>query len=220
MPRGIPFFKRADVISKLNSLPSYRGELFTSFSPVRLRLTSDGTQWENQSKRRIKPERSDNFFPTDEAEGFRGKLRDRSLCLRVKAAQPKKKKMNRSFNKSQPLRNADCNAVEVKSKVGDGGSVWALSGRDQKEFACLSRSSRIGPAAWSRTHRTHFSPCRDKPLQVEAECKLILLSLETMHIGLVGSSLSQSCWGGGAGLTLCCFWFKKNCFFLLNRMFS
>lgn len=25
--------------------------------------------------------------------------------------------MNRSFNKSQPLRNADCNAVEVKSKV-------------------------------------------------------------------------------------------------------
>ncbi|KAL7381664.1 hypothetical protein ABVT39_009082 [Epinephelus coioides] len=26
--------------------------------------------------------------------------------------------MNRSFNKSQPLRNADCNAVEVKSKYG------------------------------------------------------------------------------------------------------
>ncbi|KAI9539969.1 Partitioning defective 6 gamma [Dissostichus eleginoides] len=26
--------------------------------------------------------------------------------------------MNRSFNKSQPLRNAECNAVEVKSKYG------------------------------------------------------------------------------------------------------
>ncbi|TNN48067.1 Partitioning defective 6 gamma [Liparis tanakae] len=26
--------------------------------------------------------------------------------------------MNRSFNRSQPLRNADCNAVEVKSKYG------------------------------------------------------------------------------------------------------
>nr|XP_019962952.1 PREDICTED: partitioning defective 6 homolog gamma-like [Paralichthys olivaceus] len=26
--------------------------------------------------------------------------------------------MNRSFNKSQPLRNVDCNAVEVKSKYG------------------------------------------------------------------------------------------------------
>lgn len=28
--------------------------------------------------------------------------------------------MNRSFNRSQPLRNADCNAVEVKSKVSLG----------------------------------------------------------------------------------------------------
>lgn len=30
--------------------------------------------------------------------------------------------MNRSFHKSQPLRSADCNAVEVKSKVSV--KVW------------------------------------------------------------------------------------------------
>lgn len=38
--------------------------------------------------------------------------------------------MNRSFHKSQPLRNVDCNAVEVKSKVGfkveEGG--WEVVG--------------------------------------------------------------------------------------------
>lgn len=36
------------------------------------------------------------------------------------------KKMNRSFNKSQPLRNPNCNAVEVKSKVS--GNLKALLG--------------------------------------------------------------------------------------------
>lgn len=34
--------------------------------------------------------------------------------------------MNRSFNKSQPLRNPNCNAVEVKSKVS--GNLKALLG--------------------------------------------------------------------------------------------
>lgn len=34
--------------------------------------------------------------------------------------------MNRSFNKSQPLRNADSNAVEVKSKVSVAG--WSFVG--------------------------------------------------------------------------------------------
>lgn len=60
-----------------------------------------------------------------EAEGFKTSNADQSPCFcGQKAAelffsllklQPQK--MNRSFNKSQPLRNADCNAVEVKSKV-------------------------------------------------------------------------------------------------------
>lgn len=35
------------------------------------------------------------------------------------------KKMNRSFNRSQPLRTVDCNAVEVKSKVSvEGFGIW------------------------------------------------------------------------------------------------
>lgn len=41
----------------------------------------------------------------------------------------KKKTMNRSFNKSQPLRNADCNAVEVKSKVSVEGWVFFFKAR-------------------------------------------------------------------------------------------
>lgn len=42
-----------------------------------------------------------------------------SVVVVVVFIQPQpRQKMNRSFHKSQPLRNVDCNAVEVKSKVG------------------------------------------------------------------------------------------------------
>lgn len=87
--------------------------------------------------------------------------------------------MNRSFNKSQPLRSADCNAVEVKSKVSDGGGggLSALNGYLKREIksshGCPVRALElVGQTVGDYPHR--FSLCGDRALidffKTGAEC--------------------------------------------------
>lgn len=71
------------------------------------------------------------------------------------------RKMNRSFHKSQPLRSADCNAVEVKSKVSV--EVWwsnlffivvVKTAYPEFEVAELE--------LWLTTHYSHFLAAKNK----------------------------------------------------------
>lgn len=66
---------------------------------------------------------------------------------------PRRTKMNRSFHKSQPLRNVDCNAVEVKSKVGlmrRERAGWGWGG-------CWRSRLSSGPW-WGGVSRVHMAP--------------------------------------------------------------
>lgn len=91
---------------------------------------SDGAHLKKTAGGEIKPKKTPTSPPDPKQEDLTAQTPGpEPLFLRAKAAQLfflslncNHIKMNRSFNKSQPLRNADCNAVEVKSKV----SVEAL----------------------------------------------------------------------------------------------
>lgn len=69
--------------------------------------------------------------------------------------------MNRSFNKSQPLRNADCNAVEVKSKVSDGGwkfigSKWIFEEKMKSSHGCpVTALELIGQTVCNYPHKIY-----------------------------------------------------------------
>lgn len=127
---------RADVIPKLKlALPSQRGESLASHSPCRDLLTPSGANRRKRSPPR--PPRRGNPVETPQSSPSGTRLRD-FLGARTQEPEPRflwakaalsvvvvvfiqpqpPQKMNRSFHKSQPLRNVDCNAVEVKSKVG------------------------------------------------------------------------------------------------------
>lgn len=105
--------------------------------------------------------------------------------------------MNRSFHKSQPLRNADCNAVEVKSKVGSmrrearGGrrGLGALlaaggggQGRIKSSHGSQSPSSRPVPVLeaepWGEPRHRTVPQCRRT-----LHGSLLLPALETMRFG-------------------------------------
>lgn len=69
--------------------------------------------------------------------------------------------MNRSFNKSQPLRNVESNAVEVKSKVSVEGWLFLLCGFGEKMGFFFLKSSHgrpvteqelVGPTLCSSRH--------------------------------------------------------------------
>lgn len=126
-------------------------------------LLSDGrTSGNNQtsSEREAKPSGATNVGPGGAAVGFcpigTPRTRTPAFCGERRAelffflgggcSKPATTKMNRSFHKSQPLRSADCNAVEVKSKVGAKGSrsrllvVEESPKRFLRSFTCSSGS--------------------------------------------------------------------------------
>lgn len=168
----IPSFGRADVIWKLHSRVNA-----ASCSPPLLAessLVSDGhTSGRNQTS----PERQINPVkpPTSEPETKRPDLaraehqdaEPRFLWAKASwtffrgggdCTKTATTKMNRSFHKSQPLRSADCNAVEVKSKVSvkvSSWKFWLLTGTKtppMKSFTCWS-----GSWAGTTTDDTLFS---------------------------------------------------------------
>lgn len=126
----IPFFGRADVIWKLHS----RVNAASCSPPVLAEssLVSDGhTSGRNQTspEPQINPAKPRTSDPETKRPDFaRAEHQDpEPRFLWAKASwtffqggdctKTATTKMNRSFHKSQPLRSADCNAVEVKSKV-------------------------------------------------------------------------------------------------------
>lgn len=130
---GIPFFWRVDVIWKLHSrvnAASCSPPILAESSPIWRTHIGKKT---NQLGAWSKASGATNIGPGDEAVGFcqigtpgtraphfvgKGELNFFwGGCTKSATT-----KMNRSFHKSQPLRSADCNAVEVKSKVGVKGS--------------------------------------------------------------------------------------------------
>lgn len=134
---GSHFFRRADVISKLNSHSQVNA---ASRAPPVLRWSPRSCLPEHiEKRRRNKLKKRRTSPPETKQKDFTAETPGpEPLFLRAKAAELfvffffflncNHTKMNRSFNKSQPLRTADCNAVEVKSKVSVvcGGSLCDL----------------------------------------------------------------------------------------------
>lgn len=131
---SIFFFRRADVIPKLKlALQSRGGESRASHCPSRDLPHADRTEPNRPTEQRLVREATEKkaqsspsgtrrrgIFQEQEnrSPAFCGQRRLEPPLLLSFCPATATTKMNRSFHKSQPLRTVDCNAVEVKSKVG------------------------------------------------------------------------------------------------------
>lgn len=112
------------------------------------------------------------------------------------------RKMNRSFHKSQPLRSADCNAVEVKSKVGAKEIPTRLNTRSPEFHMSRSRAG-TAPIAFPAANPHFYLRVLNQfpPVVLWISSKLI------RNIGLISAVL-----GGVGGLNTfenCAVWSKR-----------